>query len=145
MKGLFRSVIILFAFCVSAAFGADSWIVIKADQVIDGKGGAPLRPGMILIQGERIVDVGKSVRIPEGSSIIDLGTATVLPGLIDLHTHLTDEVGTHWEEALLKTTPGRAAIFGVVNARDTLMAGFTTCRDMGPTWSYTDVDLRYAI
>ena len=62
-----------------------------------------------------------------------------------MHTHLTDEVGTHWEEVLLKTTPGRAAIFGAKNARDTLMAGFTTCRDMGPTWPYTDVDLRYAI
>ncbi|MCA1652509.1 MAG: amidohydrolase family protein [Acidobacteria bacterium] len=64
---------------------------------------------------------------------------------MDLHTHLTDEVGTNWESALLTTTPGRAAIYGAVNARTTLMAGFTTCRDMGPTWPYVDIDLRYAI
>jgi imidazolonepropionase-like amidohydrolase len=54
-------------------------------------------------------------------------------------------VGTHWEEVLLKTTPGKAALWGAKNARDTLMAGFTTCRDMGPTWPYTDIDLRTAI
>jgi imidazolonepropionase-like amidohydrolase len=51
----------------------------------------------------------------------------------------------HWEEELLKTTPGQAAIYGVKNARDTLLAGFTTCRDMGPTWPFTDIDLRDAI
>jgi len=74
--------------------------------------------------------------------VIDLGDATLLPGLIDLHTHLTDRFGVHWEEALVTTTPPQAALWGARNARDTLMAGFTTCRDMGPTWPYTDVDLR---
>ena len=54
-------------------------------------------------------------------------------------------MGTNWESALLTTTPGRAAIYGAVNARTTLMAGFTTARDMGPTWPYVDIDLRYAI
>ena len=54
-------------------------------------------------------------------------------------------MGTNWESALLTTTPGRAAIYGAVNARTTLLAGFTTARDMGPTWPYVDIDLRYAI
>jgi imidazolonepropionase-like amidohydrolase len=77
--------------------------------------------------------------------VIDLGDATLLPGLIDLHTHLTDRFGVHWEEALLTTTPAQAALWGARNARDTLLAGFTTCRDMGPTWPYVDVDLRDVI
>jgi len=120
-------------------------VALRAAQVIDGRGGAPLRPGLILIRGERIEAIGAELPIPPQATLIDLGSATVLPGLIDLHTHLTDEVGLHWEEVLLKSTPGLAALFGAKNARDTLLAGFTTCRDMGPTWPYTDVDLRTAI
>jgi len=73
-----------------------------------------------------------------------MGGATLLPGLIDLHTHLTS-TGVHWEDELLKTTPGQAALHGAHNALVTLMAGFTTCRDMGPTWPFTDIDLRKAI
>jgi imidazolonepropionase-like amidohydrolase len=83
--------------------------------------------------------------VPEGARVIELGDATLTPGLIDLHTHLTDRFGVHWEEALLTTTPPEAALWGARNARDTLMAGFTTCRDMGPTWPYVDVELRDAI
>ncbi len=89
--------------------------------------------------------MGTQLAIPPGAKQIDLGEATLLPGLIDLHTHLTDRFGIHWEEALLKTTPGHNALWGARNARVTLLAGFTTCRDMGPTWPYVDVDLRKAI
>ena len=119
-------------------------VMIRTAQIIDGRGGPPLRDGAILIRGERIERIGPASGMTADDTI-DLGSATVLPGLIDLHTHLTDEVGTNWESALLTTTPGRAAIYGAVNARTTLMAGFTTCRDMGPTWPYVDIDLRYAI
>jgi len=58
---------------------------------------------------------------------------------------LTDRFGVHWEEALTTTTPPAAALWGAKNARDTLLAGFTTCRDMGPSWPYVDVALRDAI
>lgn len=119
-------------------------VLVRAAQIIDGRGGPPLRDGAILIRNDRIERIGPAEGMA-ADEMIDLGSATVLPGLIDLHTHLTDEVGTNWERALLTTTPGRAAIYGAVNARDTLMAGFTTCRDMGPTWPYVDIDLRYAI
>jgi len=100
---------------------------------------------MVLVRHDRIEAVGRQLPVPAGAVVYDLGGATLLPGLIDLHTHLMGEVGVHWEEELLKTTPSQAAIYGVKNARDTLMAGFTTCRDMGPTWPFTDVDLRDAI
>jgi imidazolonepropionase-like amidohydrolase len=120
-------------------------IVVKAARLIDGRGGKPLAPAMVHIEGGRIVEVGAGLVVPAGSRIIDLGSATLLPGLIDLHTHLTDRMGLHWEEALTTTTPPEAALWGAKNARDTLMAGFTTCRDMGPSWPYVDVALRNAI
>lgn len=124
---------------------ADPPIVIKAARLIDGRGGSPLEPAMVRIEGDKVAEVGTQIAIPKDAIIIDLGNATLLPGLIDLHTHLTDRYGTNWEEALVKTTPGHNALWGAHNARVTLLAGFTTCRDMGPTWPYVDVDLRNAI
>jgi imidazolonepropionase-like amidohydrolase len=123
----------------------ESAIVVTARRLIDGSGGPPVTPGAVLVRGDRIVEAGAKVNVPAGARIVDLGEATLLPGLIDLHTHLTDRFGVHWEDALVTTTPAQAALWGARNARDTLMAGFTTCRDMGPTWPYVDVDLRDAI
>ncbi len=120
-------------------------IVVKAARLIDGRGGPPLEPAMVRIAGERIVEVASTLAVPAGATVIDLGGATLLPGLIDLHTHLTDRDDVHWESALTTTTPPEAALWGARNARVTLMAGFTTCRDMGPTWPYVDVELRKAI
>lgn len=123
----------------------ESQIIIKSARLIDGRGGAPLEPAMVRVDGDKIVEVGTQLSIPKDAKVIDLGNATLLPGLIDLHTHLTDKYGTNWEEALVKTTPGHNALWGARNARVTLLAGFTTCRDMGPTWPYVDIDLRNAI
>ena len=127
----------------SAALAAQepATILIRAARLIDGKG-TLMEPGTILVAGERIVAVGPAALEPPNDGFIDLGDATILPGLIDLHTHLTDRVGTHWEEVLVTTTPAQAALWGAANALTTLRAGFTTVRDMGPTWPYTDVDLR---
>jgi imidazolonepropionase-like amidohydrolase len=119
-------------------------VVLRAARLIDGRGGAPVTPAIIVIRGDRIVAVGSGIATPPGARVIDLGGATLMPGLIDLHTHLTS-TGVHWEDELLKTTPAQAALHGAQNARVTLMAGFTTCRDMGPTWPFVDIDLRKAI
>lgn len=119
-------------------------VVVRAARLLDGRGGAPVSPAVVIVRGERIEAVGAGAAVPANARVLDLGTATLLPGLIDLHTHLTS-TGVHWEEELLKTTPGEAALHGAHNALVTLLAGFTTCRDMGPTWPYTDIDLRKAI
>jgi imidazolonepropionase-like amidohydrolase len=119
--------------------------IIKAARLLDGRGGEAITPATIRVDGEKITDVGRDLAVPPGAKVIDLGDATLLPGLIDLHTHLTNRMGVHWEDGLTKTTPGHDALWGARNARITLLAGFTTCRDMGPTWPYVDVDLRNAI
>lgn len=130
---------------LAGAQSATSVKVLRAARLIDGRGGAALTPGMVRVDGERIVAVGARVEVPPGATLIDLGDATLLPGLIDLHTHLTNRMGVHWENGLVSTTPAHDALWGAYNARLTLLAGFTTCRDMGPTWPYVDIDLRKAI
>lgn len=119
--------------------------VLRAARMIDGTGSAPVVPAMIRIEGDRIIEVGTSLAIPPGARIVDLGSATLLPGLIDLHTHLTGDERVHWEDALVKSTPARDALWGARNARITLLAGFTSVRDMGTAWPYVDVELRRAI
>jgi imidazolonepropionase-like amidohydrolase len=119
-------------------------VVIRAARLVDGTGSAPVTPAVVVVRGDRIEAVGSAAAAPAGARVVDLGTATILPGLIDLHTHLTSS-GVHWEDELVKTTPGQATLHGAYNSRVTLLAGFTTCRDMGPTWPYTDIDLRKAI
>jgi imidazolonepropionase-like amidohydrolase len=142
MKQLFA--IVAAATIFSAQSPVPPVIVVRAARLINARSAAPIAPAVVVIRGERIDAVGAGLPIPSGARVIDVGNATLLPGLIDLHTHLTS-TGVHWEDELLKTTPGQAALHGAQNARITLMAGFTTCRDMGPTWPFVDIDLRKAI
>ncbi|MGQ0647499.1 MAG: amidohydrolase family protein, partial [Gemmatimonadaceae bacterium] len=127
------------------AHGQPNVTFVKAGRLIDGRGGAAVEPATVRVDGDRITAVGRSLAVPAGARVIDLGSATLLPGLIDLHTHLTNRMGVHWEDGLVKTTPGHDALWGARNAHRTLMAGFTSVRDMGPTWPFVDVDLRNAI
>jgi imidazolonepropionase-like amidohydrolase len=137
--------VLFIAACAPSIAQSPPSVVVKAARLIDGRGGRPLEPAMVRIAGDRIVEVGANLAVPANATVIDLGSATLLPGLIDLHTHLTDRETVHWETALTTTTPPEAALWGARNARVTLLAGFTTCRDMGPTWPYVDVELRKAI
>ena len=134
-----------FLFSLSLILSQSNLTVIKVGRLIDGKGGKPLMPAMVLLDGKTIVKVAKKLKIPKNAKIIDLGVATLLPGLIDLHTHLCSKPGIHWEDELVRSNPAEAALWGAHNAKRTLLAGFTTCREMGPTWPYVDVSLRNAI
>ena len=135
----------IFLFSLSLILPQSNLTVIKVGRLIDGKGGKPLMPAMVLLDGKTIVKVAEKLKIPKDAKIIDLGEATLLPGLIDLHTHLCSKPGIHWEDELVRSNPAEAALWGAHNAKRTLFAGFTTCREMGPTWPYVDVSLRNAI
>lgn len=118
--------------------------LLTADRLIDGLGTLH-QPGAVLVAGERILAVGDDALGGSWDERVDLGDATLVPGLIDLHTHLTDAEDAYWEQVLVTTTPSEAALYGAANALTTLRSGFTTVRDMGPAWSFTDVDLRNII
>jgi imidazolonepropionase-like amidohydrolase len=105
-------------------------IVLHAARLLDVKSGRVVKPGEVLVQGERIVEVGSSVKRPAGAEVIDLGDRTLLPGLIDAHIHLFLHPGAEDLQTVQESVPQRT-IMALLAARDDLMAGFTAERDMG--------------
>jgi imidazolonepropionase-like amidohydrolase len=105
-------------------------IVLHAARLLDVKAGRIVKPGEVLVQGERIVVVGSSVKHPVGAEVIDLGDRTLIPGLIDAHVHLFLHPGAEDLQTVQESVPQRT-IMAVLAARDDLMAGFTAERDMG--------------
>src|SRR5688572_22882360 len=123
-------------------------IVIRAARLIDGTGGPVIRNGVVVVTNDRIVAVGASgrVTIPAGARTIDLGDATILPGFIDAHTHIIGRTlgDPGADAAAVKDFPAYGAILGVGNAEQTLLAGLTTNRKVGPG-NFDDIALRQAI
>ena len=105
-------------------------IVLHAARLLDVKNGRTVKPGEVLVQGERIVEVGPAVKRPAGAEVIDLGDRTLLPGLIDAHIHLFLHPGAEDLQTVQESVPQRT-IQALLAARDDLMAGFTAERDMG--------------
>lgn len=124
---------------------AQDMTYIKAGQLVDVVDGRLRADQIIVIRGDRIERVGSSasIDIPQGANVIDLSNATVLPGLIDMHVHLTGDPDVQGYASLAASIP-RNALFGAANARRTLDAGFTTVRNVG-AGAFTDVALRDAI
>jgi imidazolonepropionase-like amidohydrolase len=123
---------------------------IRAGKLLDVRSGKMLADQIIVVRGDRIDRTGAAaeIQIPSGATVIDLSHATVLPGLIDAHTHifLTGESHGRYEEQLLKESWQYRTIEAVINARKDLEAGFTTMRDVETEGAmYSDVDVRNAI
>ena len=126
--------------------GAEQVVAIKAGRLIDVDAGKELTNQVILIRDSRIEAVGPAADIPAGAKIIDLSSMTVLPGLIDCHTHLADGARDGGDPlTYLKKTAAEVALESVPNARLTLESGFTTVRDVGVYRALGDVALRDAI
>lgn len=118
---------------------AEPIVLIRCGKLIDGSAAQPQTQVTIVIRGERIESIRKTdgLAIPPGATIIDLSSATVLPGLIDVHSHIIPDVG-YTQDSYLRRSSALNAIEGLLNAQKDLDAGFTTLRDPG------DMDPYYA-
>lgn len=123
---------------------ADDITIIKAGSLFDSRTGRVVRNAVVVVEGEKIVAVGGSgTTIPEGATVIDLSGSFVLPGVMDMHTHIVSNLDNYFFAGYFQS-PHRATIGGVVNAEKTLLAGFTTIRNVGAS-DYADVAIRNAI
>lgn len=143
-----RFAVFIAGWLFSAAAWAGEVSVIHAGKMIDVEAGVVLSDRFIVVEDAMITQVGSRAQVEaiisqSGTEFIDLSAHTVLPGLSDAHVHLTGDASIHGYKRLTVSTP-RAAIYGVVNAKKTLMAGFTTVRNLGAP-GFADVDLMSAI
>ena len=141
-KALFSVVLSQFVLLSIGLAQAESMYVV-AGTMIDPLEGKAISDPVIEIRGDRIVSVKAGSDVPQGADVLDLGDLTILPGLADLHTHLTwytTDLGYN----RLAVSATDEAIRGVINARKTLLAGFTAARNVGSS-GYASVSLRNAI
>ena len=123
-------VIVLFAFTLTAFAQAPKSTVLHAARLLEVETGRIVSPGEVLVQGDRIVETGTKVNRPANAEVIDLGDRTLMPGLIDAHTHLFLHPGAEDLQTVEESVPHRT-IIATMAAKEDLMAGFTAERDMG--------------
>jgi imidazolonepropionase-like amidohydrolase len=151
MKIMSRIFLIFLCFGISAQ-AADQSIAIKAARMFDGKSTALVQNAVVIVQGDKIVDAGSNLLIPAGAQVVDLGDATLSPGFMDAHTHLTADYSGDYNLRRLKEVDlnvSEQAIIATEHARATVEAGFTTVRDLGSRFvgsrEFVDVALRNSI
>jgi imidazolonepropionase-like amidohydrolase len=144
--------ILTFAICAIATQAADKVVVLKAARLFDGKSKTLVQNGVVIVQGSKIVDAGSNLPAPADAQVIDLGDATLSPGFMDGHTHLTLDFSGNYNERRLREVDlnvSEQAIMATRYARATVEAGFTTVRDLGSRFvgsrEFVDVALRNSI
>lgn len=128
---------------LSLPAAAQSATLLRAQRLLDVESGKLFTGASVLVEGGRIVAVNPE-EVPAGTVVLDLGERTLLPGLMDCHTHLNSDIDGHWEHREVVETAAEAALRGAKNARVTLRAGFTTVRDVG-AGGFADIALMHAI
>jgi imidazolonepropionase-like amidohydrolase len=148
----YLAVIVILLFSTVAAGATDQTVVLKAARLFDGKSSSLVQNGVVIVQGDKIVDVGSNLPVPTGAQVIDLGHTTLAPGFMDAHTHLTLDFSGNFNERRLKELDlnvSEQAIKATTYARATVEAGFTTVRDLGSRFvgsrEFVDVALRNSI
>ena len=136
--------------CLLVWFASCGWMlgqvtVVRAGRLVDPDSGTVLSNQIIVISGNKIQAVGPELQIPAGTKVIDLSNKTVLPGLIDCHTHVADGQSDGDPFDVLRKTASQIVLESVPNARNMLLSGFTTVRDVGTYRALNDVALRDAI
>jgi len=135
----------LLIFLLSASTSFAQITAVRAGRLVDPDSGTVFTDQWIVIIGKKVQAVGPGLNIPKDATIIDLSNKTVLPGLIDCHTHVADGQSDGEPFNVLKKTASQIALESVPNARKTLESGFTTVRDVGTYRALNDVALRDAI
>jgi imidazolonepropionase-like amidohydrolase len=141
---LAKSTIVVLCLSIAGTLSAQTY-ALRAARIFDSTSGKISSPGLVVVANGKIETVGGAV--PAGADVIDLGDATLMPGFIDAHTHLTMDFSPDYNGAMLKglqMTIAERSIRATVNARNTLLAGFTTVRDVGSS-DFIDVGMRNAI
>ena len=144
-RSVVGALLLLLAGLAGPACAAERPIAIRAGQLIDTVAGRTAGAQLIIVRDGVIADVGPDVPVPADARLIDLGAYTVLPGLMDAHTHLTIDQRNQDPLAELEHTAAERAFGAIPNARAVLLAGFTTVRDLGSYRALVDVALRDAI
>ena len=144
-----RSVLLLLCFLALPVSAAEPSrpVVLKAARLFDANAGRLVTPGVVVVVDGKISAVGARATVPAGAEVIDLGDATLLPGFMDAHTHLTGEPGEDWRQDIIdemQQTTAERTLVALPLARATLMAGFTTVRNLGAE-EFIDVGLRNGI
>jgi imidazolonepropionase-like amidohydrolase len=146
---LILTVLLGFPHPLATAEGAATLVAVRCGRLVDGRHPAPAVDVTILVEGARIKQVGAGLAVPPGATVVDLGRATCLPGLIDSHTHILlqgDITAAEYDDQLLKESIPYRAIRATMAARTALEHGFTTMRDLETEGAmYADVDVKTAI